>query len=168
MLATLATMPATAAGAPADAEVGWAAVTRCAQQRNEQARHTCVDQVLREAGLLNQQVPIRESQRMAEPVTKVLPAAAPPQAPPPPPALPQAGPASEPERLRTVVASATASADGRLTVTTSEGSVWRQTETLRIPRAPSTGDAMDIRKGALGGYICAVGSNPAYRCARIH
>jgi hypothetical protein len=57
--------------------------------------------------------------------------------------------------------------DGRLFVTTTDGAVWLQTETVDMPQPPVPGDRMTIRKGSMGGYRCSVASTHlTYRCAR--
>jgi hypothetical protein len=66
------------------------------------------------------------------------------------------------------IASLQRTADGRVVVTTSEGAVWRQTESVDMPQPPVVGDAMTIRKGAMSGYRCSIRrSNLLYRCERM-
>ena len=57
--------------------------------------------------------------------------------------------------------------DGRIYVTTTDGAVWLQTESVMMPQPPMAGDRMTIRKGSMGGYRCSVTStNLTYRCTR--
>ena len=57
--------------------------------------------------------------------------------------------------------------NGKLFVTTTDGTVWLQTETVDMPLPPVAGDRMSIRKGSMGGYRCSVASTHlTYRCAR--
>ena len=57
--------------------------------------------------------------------------------------------------------------DGRLFVTTTDGAVWLQSETVDMPLRPVAGDHMTIRKGSLGGYRCTIVSTKlTYRCVR--
>jgi hypothetical protein len=44
-------------------EQGWSAITRCSQEETERARHTCVDRVLRDAGLLTNEMRAKQQQR---------------------------------------------------------------------------------------------------------
>jgi hypothetical protein len=54
-----------------------------------------------------------------------------------------------------------------LFVTTKEGAVWLQAESVQMPQPPMAGDHMTIRKGSLGGYRCSVVSTHlTYRCTR--
>lgn len=172
-VATLIAMGTTLA-AETSAEAGWAAVTRCAQQETERARHDCLDQVLRDAGLLTPELRQRQQQRafgLSQPAAPP-PAAKAPSAPageprasassePKPPA-----PESPPDRVQVQIAAVASSPDGKLAITTSDGAVWRQTETLDNRRLPAVGESMTIRRGALGGYLCTLASKQSWRCAR--
>src|SRR5690242_13545696 len=65
--ATLLLMMTTAAPAATpgamSAEQGWSAISHCAQEDTERARHTCVDRVLQEAGLLTPGMQARQERR---------------------------------------------------------------------------------------------------------
>jgi len=171
--AMFATAATPAAETNAGAEAGWTAVTRCAQQETERARHDCLDQVLREAGLLTPELRARQQQRA---FGLEQPAAAAPAAPPlVEKALPARGakpaaatPAAEsaPDRVEVEVASVVKGRDGKLVVTTTDGAVWRQTESLENYRLPAAGERMSIRRGKLGGYLCTPSSKLSWRCAR--
>lgn len=155
--------------ATVDPEAGWAAVAGCAQQVTERARHSCVDQVLRDAGLLTPQMS-EQQQRRAFGFDNAAPpaAAAPvPPAPAPAPAAPASARKADPDRMEAQIAAVATSADGgKLVITTSEGAVWRQTEALKVLPPPQAGDQLNIRKGALGSYLCRIGSSASWRCTR--
>jgi hypothetical protein len=58
-------------------------------------------------------------------------------------------------------------ANGSLFVTTTDGAVWLQTESVAMPLPPVAGDRMTIRKGSMAGYRCSVVSTHlTYRCTR--
>ncbi|MET0282613.1 MAG: hypothetical protein ABW278_16010 [Steroidobacteraceae bacterium] len=148
------------------AEEGWAAVKRCAQQETERAAHDCLDQVLRDAGVLTPAMRERQQQR----VFGLSPSAtAPAVAKPPPvvadaPVKPVAG--ASPDRVEVQIAAVSRAADGKLIITTNEGAVWRQAEGLENPRLPGIGEHMSIRKGSLGSYLCTLPSKLSWRCTR--
>jgi hypothetical protein len=195
-------------------EQGWSAIGRCAQEDTERARHTCLDRVLREAGLLTDEMHARQ-QRKAFGLEDKAPSAKPA---PPPPAAAAAGaptspgsatapaasasrasqealnrpaaesaartaapasspapasgataaaPAGQPDRLEVELAKVEKAVDGKIFVTTTDGAVWLQNETVDMPQPPVAGDRMSIRKGSLGGYRCSVASTRlTYRCVR--
>src|SRR4051812_17811048 len=45
------------------AERGWSSIARCAQEDSERARHTCLDRVLRDAGLLTPEMHAQQQRR---------------------------------------------------------------------------------------------------------
>jgi hypothetical protein len=150
------------AGPPTSAERGWSSVARCAQEDSERARHTCLDRVLRDAGLLTNEMHAQQQRRAFGLDDQRVPAPQAASAPPPVPAAPE-----QPERLEVGIASVQKALDGRLLVTTTEGAVWLQTETVDMPRPPVAGDRMTIRKGAMAGYRCSLATTHlTYRCAR--
>jgi pyruvate/2-oxoglutarate dehydrogenase complex dihydrolipoamide acyltransferase (E2) component len=176
-------------GPPSNAERGWSSVARCAQEDSERARHTCLDQVLRDAGLLTDEMHARQQRRAFGLDDQRVPASPPTppsttpdvsgatDAPPARPASPAPQAASaqspapaapdQPDRLEVGIASVQKTLDGRLLVTTTEGAVWLQTETVDMPRPPVAGDRMTIRKGAMAGYRCSLATTHlTYRCAR--
>jgi hypothetical protein len=207
-MATLLCLTTTAATAqtpgPTNAEQGWASITRCAQEDSERSRHTCLDRVLRDAGLLTNEMHARQ-QRNSFGLDEKKAAATPPRPAPtsaaapapsasPPaiastaapatrastpaptaPASTAASPATsapgstttEPDRLEVELAKVEKAANGRLFVTTTDGAVWLQAETVDMPQPPMKGDHMTIRKGSMGGYRCSVTSTHlTYRCVR--
>jgi hypothetical protein len=196
--AVMAQTPATT-----NAERSWSAIERCAQEDSERARHTCMDGVLREAGLLTNEMraeqerrafglddkPVRTPPRQPAPApTPQVAAATPPTATASPPAsapspqvtAPSLPPAAartstdapppapvQPDRLDVERTKVEKAVSGRFLVTTTDGAVWLQTESVEMPQPPVAGDRMSIRKGSLGGYRCSVASTHlTYRCAR--
>jgi hypothetical protein len=153
------------AASPMSAEQGWSSVARCAQEDSERARHACLDRVLRDAGLLTTEMDTRQ-QRRAFGLEEQRAAAA--KAPAPAPAPPVAAePEPAADRLEVAIASVRKGVDGMLLVTTAEGAVWRQSESVEMPLPPVAGDRMKIRKGAMSGYRCSVArTNLTFRCAR--
>lgn len=57
--------------------------------------------------------------------------------------------------------------DGKLELTTQEGVVWRQVENIPIRPTPATGQAMTIRKTAMGGFMCMPSKWVSFRCYRL-
>jgi len=206
---------------PMNAERGWSAIGRCAQAESERARHTCVDNVLREAGLLTDEMHARQQRRAfglddkpvrSSPPAQSAPAATRPTngvtasatsataapdsaastargsaatpAPgptastsPPPSAARSAStsasapaptaPPAQPDRLDVELAKVEKAVSGRIFVTTTDGAVWLQAESVEMPQPPVAGDRMSIRKGSMGGYRCSVASTHlTYRCTR--
>ena len=207
-MATLLCLTTTAAPAQTpgtmNAEQGWSSITRCAQEDTERGRHTCLDRVLRDAGLLTAEMHAQQQRRafglddksasVSAPAPADRAAATPPVTPPRPAtaAIPSAATAEEalnrraagttpggtpspatpaspaqPDRLEAELAKVEKAVDGRLFVTTTDGAVWLQAESVQMPQPPVAGDRMTIRKGSMGGYRCSVASTHlTYRCAR--
>ena len=171
----LSLAPALRAQAPAamDAEQGWSAVGRCAAISNERARHDCLDDVLRNAGLLTRQAEATERRRQ---FGATAPAA--PPAPSAAPAAPASAPASASvpaaaaprveavDRLEAAIATIVKGADGKLVLTTTEGAVWRQTDSDTIPRLPAAGEIVRIRKASFSSFLCELPSHHTFRCTR--
>lgn len=175
------------AQSPMKADEGWAEVARCARADSESARHTCLDRLLRDAGLLTAEMSAQQQRRSfgleeraaVAPPPPPAPAAAAPAAASPAPAVTAAPkPATRPavpaptatvdaDRLEVEIASVQKAADGRLAIETKDGALWRQTESVEMPQPPMAGNRMSIRKGALNGYRCSVPSTRlTFRCAR--
>jgi hypothetical protein len=182
---------AQAARTPPSAEQGWSLVTRCAQEDSERARHTCLDRVLRDAGFLTNEMSAQQQRRAFGLDEQRAPAAppAPPSIAPPvaaakyvapparpapvaPPAAPATSPsapapAAQPDLLEVQLASVQKPPDGKLVITTTEGAVWRQSESADMPQPPAAGDRMTIRKGALASYRCSFpATRLTFRCVR--
>lgn len=178
LIAATLTAPAawTADAVAMQAEQGWAAVARCAQAESGPARHDCLDRVLRDAGLLTEAMNAQQQRRAFgledRPAIPVPPAAAAPARARATAATPPASKAvtATPEaadRLEADIATVQKSADGRLSLTTVDGAVWRQTESVEMPQSPVAGDRLSIRKGAMSGYRCSIASTRlTFRCAR--
>lgn len=169
---------------PLDAEQGWSAVARCAQQDSDRARHDCVDRVLRQAGLLTRE---RESQvqrrqfgldneaaRTAAAPTVPSPSATAPASPRPPPASQTAAPAStavsDPvvaDRIELTLAAASIGNDRKVVLTSVDGAVWKQIDSDTIPRLPAAGATAIVRKGTLRSYLCELPSHHTFRCQRL-
>ena len=208
------------------AEKGWSSIARCAQEDTERARHTCLDRVLRDAGLLTPEMHALQERRAfglddkqaratppppaataTPPATAAIPPAAsaealnrraartapggvtpstatapslptaapsPAAAAAPPPAKPahspaaaRSAPAPLSDRLEVELANVEKAVNGNLFVTTTDGAVWLQAESVEMPQPPVAGDRMTIRKGSMGGYRCSVTSTHlTYRCTR--
>jgi hypothetical protein len=156
-------------------EQGWSAIGQCASNSNERVRHACIDDVLRKAGLLTPQAEATERRRQfgldesparaavpaPAPVPKSTPSPAPAAATKPPPA-----PVDAVERLDVQIARAAIANDGKLVVTTTDGAVWKQTDSDSFPRLPSGGEHVRIRKATLGSYLCELESHRTFRCLR--
>jgi hypothetical protein len=140
-----------AAASPVTAESGWNDVAACATHTGSRARHACLDEVLRRAGLLSaerEQKEKRQSFGLDESV-----AATAPERP--------AG-----ERVAATLAAVRETGDGKLILTTDDGAVWRQIESDRPQQTPRAGQRLEIRKASLGSFLCAVEQTLAFRCAR--
>ncbi len=75
--------------------------------------------------------------------------------------------AEAPDRVDVQLTKVAKAPNGRLIVTTNDGAVWLQTESVSMPLPPTSGDRMSIRKATLGGYVCSVAdTHLTYRCAR--
>jgi hypothetical protein len=161
-----------------NAEQGWSAIARCAQEETERGRHTCLDRVLRDAGLLTPEMHAQQQRRAFglddKPARAPTPPAPAPEAVAKPPvraaaATPPAKATSpaQSDVLEVELTKVEKAADGMLIVSTKEGAVWLQAESVQMPQPPLAGDHMTIRKGSLGGYRCSVVSTHlTYRCTR--
>lgn len=73
---------------------------------------------------------------------------------------------SETEKLQAVVKSARVDAEQRLVVTLEDGAIWRQIDDTMLGKPPKAGDAIEVRKAAMGSYMMKIGSQPAIRVRR--
>lgn len=162
------------AQAGGDAAANWQAVVQCASLSGSTARHACVDQLLRDKGVLDRERELSdarqsfgqdrrvETRAAPAPAAPVAAAAAPTRAaPPPPPAAP-----ADLKALQTQIAAVRLGADRMLVFTTAEGAVWRQIQTIDMRILPVKGDTIEIEEGALGGHRCKFGSK-IFRCRRV-
>ena len=181
-VAAIALIPLTPASAQASAEARWGAVSRCATIASDATRLACVDRVFREAGMgpsaearsaerrrgfgleTAKPVPVQRPVPVAKPAPAAIAATA-----PRPAAKAAKAPAPPPERDDRVMVTLARVAEGgdrRLLLTTSEGAVWRQTESEPVRPMPEAGDMMEVRRTSLGGFMCKVGKYASFRCAR--
>jgi len=181
------------------AEQGWSSIKRCAQEDTERGRHACLDRVLREAGVLTDEMHTRQQRRAfgledkpvraptppapvtapatvapsvaarsaAAPAAPATNATASPGTTASSPAQAASAPPAPADRLDVEIAKVEKAVNGRIFVTTTDGAVWLQNETVDMPLPPVAGDHMTIRKGSVGGYRCTVASTHlTYRCIR--
>jgi hypothetical protein len=143
------------------AQHSWEAIKLCAAIQDDESRHECSDNVLRDAGLM----PPREVARRK---TFGLQRPAPRETPP----VPTPANASEPappraaDQLEVTLATVKEGRDGKLTLTTTDGAIWRQVESEPIRPTPAQGQTMTISKGSLGSFMCQPSKWMAFRCAR--
>lgn len=172
---TLLAVGAAQAQPGGDAAANWEAVVQCAGRSGAAARHACIDQLLRDRGVLDRERELTDArqsfgqERRAAPPPAPAPAPAPAAAPvarPPASAPPPAAP-PELKALHTQVAAVRTGADRMLTITTTEGAVWRQTQTIDMRIPPAKGDTIEIEESALGGHRCKFGSK-IFRCRRVN
>ncbi len=165
------------------AEDEWAAIVKCSAIKDVDARHLCTDAVMRGAGLLADDAVERRAQfglsksAPAASGAAVAATAAAQSAPAPASTAATVAPvaaatvaaapaASDPKRMEVTLARVEVAKDGRLTLTTSEGAVWRELENDPISPRPREGDALTIEKTAFGGYFCRMGKHVTFRCVR--
>ena len=70
------------------------------------------------------------------------------------------------DRVVVTLAHVVLGGDGKLELTTQEGAVWKEVEDIPIRPTPRAGQAMAIRKTALGGFMCMPGKWRSFRCYR--
>jgi hypothetical protein len=135
------------------AEAGWAKMQKCATIAEDKARHACTDQTLREAGLLTE-----ATQRKAFGLQKPEPA----------PAAEGSSPKNKNknENLEVTLAKVEQAGDGKLVLTTTDGAVWRQVESVTVRPMPAQGGAMTIESRSLGGFMCEPSKYVSFRCYR--
>ena len=56
---------------------------------------------------------------------------------------------------------------GKLVFFTTDGQIWRQTDTTTLNSYPKEGDSMEIHKEQLGGYFCDATKYQSVRCQRV-
>ena len=182
------------AWADSRADAGWAKMTQCATITDDNARHTCTDDALRDAGLLESRESSKRKafglqQAAPSPLTAPAPAPAVVSAPAPvtrptgaagsaaatsaaggsaPPARSIAAAASknEKEQVEVTLAKVVEGRDGKLTLVTSDGAVWHQVESGTLREVPKQGGTMTIEARSLGGFMCQSGKYVSFRCYR--
>jgi hypothetical protein len=140
-------------------ESGWSAMKECAAILDDDLRHACTDNVLRDAGLLpgSETASTKRQQRfgLQRPAARAAPS--PSDAP--------AQPKSE-DKLEVTLAAVKESHDGKLVLTTTDGAIWKQVETQVVQPTPVQGGSMTITKTIFGGFMCKPNKWTTFRCSR--
>lgn len=180
---------------PSISDVAWAKMVKCAAIADDNARHSCTDDVFHEAGLITDETKAaakRQSfglQKKPEPIaaaaaavqapaaaaTSTTSAAAPVStaatapagvtASTPAPTMAKKEKASA-EELEVTLAKVEKGGDGKFTLTTTDGAVWHQVETSGVTATPKQGQTMKIEAKSLGGYLCSPSKYLSFRCYR--
>jgi len=145
-----------------DSAAGWTAISACATKPDETTRHTCVDDVLRAAGLLTSEKLDREKKSHfgietvapRKPVVAQTPATAAAKAPP------------APDRVEVELAAVGTDPFGKLIITTTDGAVWHQIDGDPLWATPTKGQKVVIRKASMGSFLCVLPQKITYRCKR--
>lgn len=159
-VATLSWVSSIAHSEPtSDAEAGWAAISKCAEIVNEDARHACSDDVMRNAGLLAPAEPVASKSRriFGLPASQLAAAESPDAAKRP----------AEAEQLEVTLASVRQGGNGKLVLTTTDGAVWQQVESETLRPEPTQGQTMIVTKASLGGFLCKPSRWVSFRCFRV-
>jgi unsaturated rhamnogalacturonyl hydrolase len=146
-----------------DHESGWAAITRCATVKSASARYSCMDAVLRDAGLLTA---ASEAKPVAVPKPTPVPkliAEPKPAVSAPPAAMP---PVASSDRIAATLARVQRTPDGRWQLSTTDNAIWQQTEHENVLPEPKAGQDITIRKGSLGSFRCELPTHVTFRCVR--
>jgi hypothetical protein len=166
---------ALAQGGAGAAERNWAAISECGAITDSGRRLQCMDDVLRQAGVLGsgaiadrQRPPEQGRDDQAAPAM----AAAQPAARRAQSAAAQPSRASQPAlgddgQMTTSIASIRTIGYQRLLVTTAEGSVWEQTEEKPFLTVPKAGDAFSVQSALFGSYRCRFNESSRYRCKPV-
>lgn len=170
--------------APSDA--AWSAITLCARIAKDSDRHVCLDDALRNAGLMPAHptaapVPAAGAAPAARAAAPVPAAgAAAPAAPAPDSASSAQSKESradfglQPKAVRQPAVARTLQvtlrqvdqADGKLLLTTTEGAIWEQVESTNVWPVPTGGQTMTIKSGSFGGFFCEPSKYVSFRCFR--
>jgi hypothetical protein len=174
-----------APGARAQEQGGTAAFEACGRIAEDAARHACLDEALRAAGMLDEAAPGAEppAERAAPPVAETPrapaaegPSLAPPPAPPvrtaaapppPPPGLTREEREPEREPYLTSIVTARLIGNHTLEIATPDAGRWVSTERQTFRRTPDRGDALEIVPAALGGYRCRLERSTLFACRRV-
>jgi hypothetical protein len=161
LCALVAPAIALAQGSTGNAGSNWTAIAECGAIKNADRRHACVDDVLQQAGVLSSAQVAQEVREEFGKENRPPPA--------PPPAQASAAPARPAplDELATTVASARSIGYHRVRVTTTDGSVWDQTQDEGFLAEPKAGDRFSVERGAMNSYLCQFGRASRYRCQRI-
>lgn len=161
-----------------DPASAWAEMQKCGAMVNDAARHACADEVLRRFGALappearsaehRRQFGLEQPNHHA-PALAHKPehheAALKTSAPRPASAAHASAPDND-DRITVTLSAVVLRGDGKLSLSTTDGAVWRQLESDPVRPMPKSGQAMVIEKGAFGGFICKIGRWTAFSCMR--
>jgi hypothetical protein len=142
-------------------ESGWSAMKKCAAVLDDNLRHACTDNALRDAGLLpdSETASSKRQERFglqrpaARAATPTTASDAPTQQKPE-------------DKVEVTLAAVKESGDGKLVLTTTDGAIWKQVETQVVQPTPVQGGSMTITKTILGGFMCKPNKWTTFRCAR--
>ena len=168
---------------PSDA--AWSAITLCARIAKDTDRHDCLDDALRNAGLMPAHptaapVPAAGTAPGAAAAPAAAAGAATPAARAPDSASPARSKQSRADfglqpktsretgvaRTLKVTLSQVDQADGKLLLTTTEGAIWKQVESTKVWPVPTEGQTMTIERGSFGGFFCEPSKYVSFRCFR--
>ncbi len=143
------------------AESGWSAMKKCAAILEDELRHACTDNALRDAGLLpDSETASSNRQKRFGLQRPAAPAASSPDAS-------DAPTQQKPEdKLEVTLAAVKESGNGRLVLTTTDGAIWKQVESKTVHPTPVQGGSMTISKTSFGGFMCKPNKWTTFRCAR--
>jgi hypothetical protein len=175
----------------ARSDAAWSAITLCARIAKDRDRHVCLDDALRNAGLMPAHpsaasvpaagtAPAAGASAPAAAAGAVAPAAAAPAAQAPDAASPAQSKESradfglQPKTFRETGVARTLKvtlrqvdqADGKLLLTTTEGAIWKQVESTDVWPVPTGGQTMTIERGSFGGFFCEPSKYVSFRCFR--
>jgi hypothetical protein len=175
----------------ARSDAAWSAITLCARIAKDRDRHVCLDDALRNAGLMPAHpsaasvpaagtAPAAGASAPAAAAGAVAPAAAAPAAQAPDAASPAQSKESradfglQPKTFRETGVARTLKvtlrqvdqADGKLLLTTTEGAIWKQVESTDVWPVPTGGQTMTIERGSFGGFYCEPSKYVSFRCFR--
>jgi hypothetical protein len=146
----------------------WGTLVGCAQTANAKDRLACYDSAMRAAGYAPNPEAVAAEHRKTFGLTvpsinlgghkKKTEEA-------------QAGAASPPEENPnevdvTVDQVAITQPTGKVIIFTSDGQIWKQTDTTSVNSYPKEGDTIHIHREVLGGYFCDVNKYQSVSCVR--
>jgi hypothetical protein len=148
----------------------WDTLVRCAQTPDESARLACYDAAMRAAGYAPNPAAVAAEHRktfgLAMPKVNVFKHKK--QEEGAQAAGAQAAPEEEnPNRIETTVDQiAITQPAGKIVIFTTDGQIWRQTDTTQINSYPKEGDKLVVHRGVLGDYMCDVNKYQSVHCVR--
>lgn len=161
--------------APSDA--AWSAITLCARIAKDRDRHVCLDDALRNAGLMPapQNAAPASAAGTSSPARALAPAAQAPDSASPAQSKesradfglqPKAPREPAVARTQQVSLSRVDQVDGKLLLTTTEGAIWKQVESSSVWPVPTGGQTMTIESASFGGFFCKPSKYVSFRCFR--